>query len=115
MRCSKHRARKVASRTLPSTGEGSCGYPRGGVDRTPRAALDRDRRPAQRVKAPCSTFCPALPCSPPTIPSAPVQTSGVKSVAFHEHGHLRHIEWPRAVLEHLWNTIAVDGRRWLVS
>src|SRR5207248_10023774 len=59
MRCSKHRARKVASRTLPSTAEGSCGYPRGGVDRTPHADLDRDRRPTQRVKASCSTPCPA--------------------------------------------------------
>src|SRR5438477_13134929 len=29
MRCSRHRARKVASRTLPSTAEGSGGYPRG--------------------------------------------------------------------------------------
>src|SRR5438552_11292080 len=59
MRCSKHRARKVASRTLPSTAEGSCGYPRGGVDRTPHADLDRDRRPTQRVKGSCSTPCPA--------------------------------------------------------
>ena len=32
-----------------------------------------------------------------------------------EHCDLGHVEWPRAVLEHLWNKTAVHGRGRLVS
>src|SRR5438309_5264102 len=67
MRCSKHRARKVASRTLPSTAEGSCGYPRGGVDRTPHAAVlpkavrGDERRLPLRPKLGCRALRKTIP------------------------------------------------------
>src|SRR5256712_7940344 len=40
--------RKWRRGTLPSTAGKSCGHPRVGVDRTPHAAFDRDRRTAKR-------------------------------------------------------------------